>query len=194
MNQKKQRCDWCTKDSDYIKYHDEEWGVPLHDDQKLFELLCLEGAQAGLSWLTILKKRDGYREAFDHFNAEKMAVYDEAKLEQLKQDSRIVRNRLKIRAFVGNAQAYLAIRKSGTSFADYLWTFVNHTRIQNNFSLHSDIPANTPLSDAMSLQLKKAGFKFVGSTICYAFMQSSGMVNDHLISCFRHSECQAENT
>jgi len=182
------RCEWCGTDPDYVAYHDNEWGVPLRDDQKLFELLCLEGAQAGLSWLTILRKREGYRLLFDNFDAEKIAAYDETKIQELLQDARIVRNKLKVNAFVGNARAYLDNLASGTSFSDYLWQFVDGEPIQNSFESLSEIPASTQLSDAMSKQLKRDGFKFVGSTICYAFMQSAGLVNDHIVSCFRHEE------
>lgn len=188
MSDNEIRCGWCGSHADYISYHDNEWGVPLHDDQKLFELLCLEGAQAGLSWLTILRKREGYRAVFDQFDAKKIAYYDEAHIQQLKQDQRIVRNELKIRAFVTNAQAYLEILDSGISFDAYLWKFVDNQPIQNKFRDLSEVPAHTKTSDAMSKQLKRDGFKFVGSTICYAFMQSAGLVNDHLVDCFRYSE------
>ena len=182
------RCGWCGTHSDYINYHDKEWGVPIHDDQRLFELLCLEGAQAGLSWLTILRKREGYRVLFDQFDPNKIAAYDEAHIQRLKQDKRIVRNELKIRAFVSNAQAYLNVLSTGQSFNDYLWQFVDHQSLQNKFYDLSEVPANTRISDAMSKQLKRDGFKFVGSTICYAFMQSAGMVNDHLVDCFRYAD------
>lgn len=188
MQTENQRCDWCGTDADYVAYHDQEWGVPLKHNQKLFELLCLEGAQAGLSWLTVLRKRQGYRDLFDNFDAVKIARYGEARIQALKQDARIIRNDLKIRAFISNAQAYLRILESGSSFSDYLWQFVDHEPIQNQFQALPEIPANTPLSDAMSKQLKKDGFKFVGTTICYAFMQSSGMVNDHIVDCFRYHE------
>lgn len=188
MTDNRIRCGWCGTHSDYINYHDEEWGVPIHDDQRLFELLCLEGAQAGLSWLTILRKREGYRVLFDQFDPNKIAAYDEAHIQRLKQDKRIVRNELKIRAFVSNAQAYLNVLSTGQSFNDYLWQFVDHQSLQNKFYDLSEVPANTRISDAMSKQLKRDGFKFVGSTICYAFMQSAGMVNDHLVDCFRYAD------
>ncbi len=181
------RCGWCGTHTDYIHYHDNEWGVPIHEDRRLFELLCLEGAQAGLSWLTILRKREGYRTVFDQFDPTKVANYDAAQIKRLKQDKRIVRNELKIRAFVTNAQAYLRIIDSGVSFDNYLWQFVDGQPIQNRFRDASEVPAHTEISDAMSKQLKKDGFKFAGSTICYAFMQSAGMVNDHLVDCFRYS-------
>lgn len=180
------RCEWCGSDPDYVAYHDDEWGVPLRDDQKLFELLCLEGAQAGLSWLTVLRKREGYRLLFDGFDATKIVQYDENRIQALKQDPRIIRNDLKIRAFISNAEAYLNVLESGSSFNDYVWQFVDQTPTKNRFQALSEIPANTEISDQMSKHLKKDGFKFVGSTICYAFMQSSGMVNDHIASCFRY--------
>jgi DNA-3-methyladenine glycosylase I len=167
-------------------YHDQEWGVPLHDDRALFEFLVLEGAQAGLSWLTILKKRPGYRAAFDRFNPRKVARYDEAKVAALLANSAIVRNRLKVRAAVQNAQALLAVQKEFGSFDSYIWKFVDGRPIQNHWRQMHDVPARTPQSDAMSKDLKKRGFTFVGSTICYAFMQATGMVNDHLVGCFRH--------
>jgi len=192
MTDTRVRCSWCGTHTDYISYHDNEWGVPIHDNKKLFELLCLEGAQAGLSWLTILRKREGYRALFNQFDPKKVAKYDEAQIQRLKQDKRIVRNELKIRAFVTNAEAYLRIINSGTSFDSYLWQFVDNTPIQNKFRDPSEVPANTKVSDAMSKQLKSDGFKFVGSTICYAFMQSAGMVNDHLVDCFRHSELSGQ--
>ena len=182
------RCDWCGTDPEYRAYHDNEWGVPLKDDQKLFELLCLEGAQAGLSWLTILRKREGYRELFDNFDAEKIARYGDKQVNRLLHDTRIVRNKLKVNAFIGNAKAYLRIRESGQCFSNYLWQFVDHRPQQNHFLTASDVPATTATSDAMSKQLKQDGFKFVGSTICYAFMQSAGMVNDHVVHCYRHAE------
>ena len=186
----KKRCWWCGDDELYQSYHDEEWGVPLHDDQKLFEFLCLEGAQAGLSWITILKKREHYIKVYDGFDPVIVARYDDAKNAKLLQDSGIVRNRLKVGAFVKNARACLDMRDQGISLDDYFWNFVGGSPIQNNFKTNADIPANTPLSDAISKDLKKRGFTFVGSTIVYAFMQATGMVNDHLVNCFRHQEVQ----
>lgn len=180
------RCLWCGTDPIYVDYHDNEWGIPIKDDHALFELLLLEGAQAGLSWITILKKRENYRIAFDSFNAEKMATYDQDKHEKLLNDSGIVRNKLKVKAFTKNAIAYLKIRERGTSFSDFLWQFTDHKVITNQWQNASEVPVSTPKSAAMSESLKKAGFSFVGPTICYAFMQSSGMVNDHITSCFKH--------
>ncbi len=178
------RCHWCTSDPLYITYHDEEWGVPLHDDRKLFEMLNLEGAQAGLSWITILKKRENYRKAFNNFDAKKIIKYDSAKIESLMQDAGIVRNRLKIEAVVKNAHAFLAIQKEFGSFDTYIWQFVGGQPKINSWTHFGAIPAKTPESDAMSKDLKKRGFKFIGSTICYAFMQACGMVNDHVKECF----------
>jgi DNA-3-methyladenine glycosylase I len=169
-------------------YHDREWGVPLHDDRALFEFLILEGAQAGLSWSTILKKRPAYRAAFDRFHPRTVARYDEVKLAALLANPAIVRNRLKIRSAVQNAQALLAAQKEFGSFDAYIWQFVGGRPIQNRWSRMHDVPARTPQSDAMSKDLRKRGFAFVGSTICYAFMQATGMVNDHLVSCFRHPQ------
>ncbi len=185
MSKEKIRCSWCLKDDLYKRYHDEDWGTPLHDDQKLFELLCLEGAQAGLSWYTILKKRENYRKAFDNFDANKMSKYNAAKIEKLLQDEGIVRNRLKVNAFVTNAQTYLSIKKEYGSFDKYIWQFVGGKPIKNNVKGMGDVPAKTTISDAMSKDLLKKGFKFVGSTICYAFMQASGMVNDHVNDCWK---------
>ncbi len=181
------RCPWCEGFDLYRQYHDTEWGVPLRDSQMLFELLILEGAQAGLSWSTVLKKRESYREAFDNFDPKKIAKYGEKKVAELMANPGIVRNRLKVSATIGNAKAYLALEKSGVSFDQFLWSFVQNKPMQNNRRLMSDVPSKSPESDAMSKALLKAGFKFVGSTICYAFMQASGMVNDHLISCHRYS-------
>lgn len=185
MAKEKIRCSWCLKDDLYKNYHDEEWGTPLHDDQKLFELLCLEGAQAGLSWYTILKKRENYRKAFDHFDASKMAKYNAAKIQKLLKDEGIVRNRLKVNAFVTNAQTYLSIKKEYGSFDKYIWQFVDGKPIVNNVRGMGDVAAKTAVSDTMSKELLKKGFKFVGSTICYAFMQASGMVNDHANDCWK---------
>jgi DNA-3-methyladenine glycosylase I len=182
------RCTWSTSDSLSETYHDTEWGVPVRDDRALFEFLILEGAQAGLSWITILKKRDAYREAFDNFDAAKIARYKEAKLEKLLANPGIVRNRLKVHAAVSNARACLAVTKEFGGFHKYLWQFVDGRPIQNAWQVQGDIPASTPLSDAMSKDLKKRGFTFAGSTICYAFMQATGMVNDHLVSCYRYSQ------
>ena len=172
-----------------IAYHDREWGVPVHDDRGLFEFLILEGAQAGLSWSTILKKRENYRRALDDFDARKIACYDAGKVQALLADSGIVRNRLKIAATIQNAQAFLAVQKEFGRFAPYLWQFVGGQPIQNRRKSLAEIPTRTPESDAMSKDLRKRGFKFVGSTICYAFMQAVGMVNDHTVDCFRHAPC-----
>lgn len=179
------RCAWVTDDPIYIHYHDHEWGVPIYDDQQLFEFLILEGAQAGLNWLTILKRREQYRIAFDHFDAEKIAQYDDKKYQAILTDSGVIRNRLKIQSTITNAQAYLKIKNEYNSFSDYVWGFVNHEPIINKWQQHKDIPTTTEISDALSKDLKKRGFKFVGSTICYAYMQAVGMVNDHLTTCFR---------
>lgn len=183
----KTRCEWCGTDPDYVAYHDEEWGVPVHDDRKLFEMLCLEGAQAGLSWITILRKRENYRAAFDNFDAAKIARYSEAKLEKLMHNPGIVRNRLKIYGTVKNAKAFLAAQKEFGSFDKYIWQFVGGQPKLNAWRTLKEVPAKTPESDAMSKDLKKRGFTFVGSTICYAFMQATGMVNDHTVECFRYS-------
>jgi DNA-3-methyladenine glycosylase I len=183
------RCRWAIDVSpEYTAYHDREWGVPSFDDRHLFEMLILEGAQAGLSWSTILKKRDGYRRAFDGFDPVKMARYTEAKKARLRGDTGIVRNRLKIEAAIGNARAYLALVESGTDLSDFVWAFVDGRPIQNHWRNASQVPASTPLSDSLSRELKRRGFKFTGSTICYAFMQTVGMVNDHTVDCFRHAE------
>ena len=179
------RCWWCGEDSLYQSYHDHEWGVPVHDERDLFEFLCLEGAQAGLSWITILRKREHYRLVFDQFDAHKIARYDEVKIADLLGDAGIVRNKLKVNGFVKNARAYLALLEQGLSLDSYLWNFVDGETIQNNWQSPRDIPANTPISDAMSKDLKKRGFTFVGGTICYAFMQAAGLVNDHLSDCYR---------
>ncbi len=189
MNSKK-RCQWCGDDPLYQHYHDTEWGVPLRDDQQLFEFLILEGAQAGLSWITVLRKREHYRAAFDNFNPEKIVRYTPARIEKLLQNPGIIRNRLKIESTIRNARAYLNIKEKQDSFADYLWQFVDGTPIQNCWNSIKEVPASTPASDHMSKVLKKDGFNFVGSTICYAHMQATGMVNDHLVDCFRHQECK----
>jgi DNA-3-methyladenine glycosylase I len=179
------RCAWCGVDPLYIRYHDEEWGVPVHDDRRLFEMLVLEGAQAGLSWITILRKRPAYRKAFDRFDARKIAKYDARKKRALLADAGIVRNRLKIDAAVTNARAFLAVKKEFGSFDAYIWQFVGGRPIVRLSNGLADIPALSPESDAMSRDLKKRGFRFIGSTICYAFMQAVGMVNDHTKGCFR---------
>jgi DNA-3-methyladenine glycosylase I len=186
MNDSLKRCSWANGDL-YIAYHDREWGVPVHDDRHLFEMLILEGAQAGLSWITILKKRENYRRAFDHFDARKMARYDARKVQALLADPGIVRNRLKVNAAVQNAKAFLALQKEFGSFDKYIWQFVGGKTIQNSWK-KGQVPARTAESDAMSKDLLKRGFKFVGSTICYAFMQAVGMVNDHAVDCFRHKK------
>jgi len=186
MTAKKIRCAWATSDLLYTKYHDEEWGVPLHNDRKLFEMLLLEGAQAGLSWITILKKRENYRKSFDNFDPEKIARYTGKKIERLLKDEGIVRNRLKVEAFVLNAKAFLAVRQEFETFDRYIWQFVGGVPRLNARRTLKDIPATTPESDAMSRDLKARGFTFVGSTICYAFMQAVGMVNDHTTGCFRY--------
>jgi DNA-3-methyladenine glycosylase I len=183
-----QRCAWARDDLS-IAYHDKEWGVPIHDDRALFEFLILEGAQAGLSWTTILKKRPAYRKAFDQFNAKKVARYDDAKIAALLANAEIVRNRLKIHAAVRNAQAFLKVQQEFGSFDKYIWEFVGLSPLRNRRRRLQDVPARTPQSDAMSKDLLKRGFTFVGSTICYAFMQATGMVNDHLVTCFRYEEC-----
>jgi DNA-3-methyladenine glycosylase I len=184
----KQRCEWCGDDPLYVAYHDDEWGVPVHDDRHLFEMLILEGAQAGLSWSTILKKRENYRKAFDNFDAKKIAKYDKAKVAKLLADHGIVRNRLKIAATIQNARAFLEVQKEFDSFDRYIWHFVDGKPKQNKWKSLKEIPPKTAESDAMSKDLKKRGFSFVGSTICYAFMQAVGMVNDHVVTCFRYRE------
>lgn len=183
-------CTWAQSHELNHHYHDTEWGVPLHDDRMLFEFLMLEGAQAGLSWLTILKKRENYRKAFDGFDAEKMARYSEKKLEKLMEDEGIIRNRLKIASAVLNAKAYLAVQKEYGSFDKYIWQFVGGKPVVNGWTSMSQVPAKTSQSDAMSKDLLKRGFKFVGSTICYAFMQATGMVNDHTVDCWRFKAVQ----
>lgn len=184
----KTRCGWCAADPLYIDYHDREWGVPLHDDRLLFESLVLDGAQAGLSWLTILKKREHYRAAFDRFDVEQIARYDEARIALLLQNPGIVRNRRKVEAAVTNARAVLAVRERHGSLDAFLWRYVDGQPRQNRWTSLAQIPATTPESDRMARDLKKLGFTFVGSTICYAFMQAVGMVNDHVTDCFRHGE------
>src|SRR5580704_8435383 len=181
------RCHWATNELN-LPYHDEEWGVPLHDDRALFELLILEGAQAGLSWDTVLKKRPRYRDVFDGFEVEKVARYDKQKVRELLKDAGIIRNTLKIAATIGNAQAFLEVQREFGSFDAYIWRVVGGSPKQNSWKTHKRLPAKTAESDAMSKDLQKRGFRFVGSTICYAFMQATGMVNDHLVSCFRYAE------
>jgi DNA-3-methyladenine glycosylase I len=185
----KDRCDWPGDNKLMIEYHDTEWGVPLHDDRKLFEFLLLDNAQAGLSWQTILNKRENYRKAFDNFDPAKIARYTERKIASLLDNPGIVRNRLKVRSAVTNAQIFLDIQAECGSFDSYIWQFVDGATIRNRWKTLGDIPATSHESDAMSKAMKKRGFKFVGSTICYAFMQSAGMVNDHLTRCFRHEQC-----
>ena len=182
-----QRCLWAASEPN-LSYHDTQWGVPVHDDRLLFEMLILEGAQAGLSWTTILNKRENYRRAFDNFDAKKIARYGARKVEQLLADPGIVRNRLKVAATITNAKAFLAVQKEFGSFDAYIWSFVKGKPIQNRRKSFKEVPARTPESDAMSKDLLKRGFKFVGSTICYAFMQAVGMVNDHTVDCFRHEK------
>lgn len=184
----KKRCEWVGSDPLYIAYHDTEWGVPLHDDRKLFEFLILEGMQAGLSWLTILKKRENFRRAFDDFDPEKIARYDHRKVQALLSDAGIIRNRLKIQAAIQNARAFLEVQEKFGSFDAYMWQFVDGKPRVNAWRTLAEIPTRTPESDAMSKELKKRGFKFVGSTICYAHMQAVGMVNDHTVDCFRYRE------
>jgi DNA-3-methyladenine glycosylase I len=181
------RCGWAKNDL-AIKYHDEEWGVPLHDDQRLFEFLILESAQAGLSWDTILAKRENYRKAFDNFDAKKIAEYDDKKFDELMQNAGIIRNKLKIKSAINNANAFLKVVDEFDSFDKYIWSFVYGTPIRSKFYSIDEIPAVTEISDEMSEDLKKRDFNFIGSTICYAFMQATGMVNDHVVSCFRYNE------
>ncbi len=183
-----ERCNWSTSSEIMIKYHDEEWGVPLHDDRLLFEFFVLEGFQAGLSWQIVLKKREAFREAFDRFNPEIIAEYTPDKIEELVQNKAIIRNRMKIKACVNNAQRFLEVQKEFGSFDKYIWGFVNGKPIVNEFKSLKELPAKTELSDKLSADLKKRGFKFVGSTVIYAHMQATGMVNDHLVSCFRYKE------
>jgi DNA-3-methyladenine glycosylase I len=183
------RCPW-AKGEEYIAYHDREWGVPVHDDRRLFEFLILEGAQAGLSWETILKKRENYRAAFDRFDPAVVARYGKRKVESLLKNPGIVRHRLKVESAVGNAKAFLAVQEEFGDFDRFVWSFVGGEPKQNRWRSIKDVPAVTPESDALSKELKRRGFRFVGSTICYAFMQAVGMVNDHLVDCFRHAELQ----
>jgi DNA-3-methyladenine glycosylase I len=181
------RCEWAGSDPLYIKYHDKEWGIPVYNDRKLFEMLILEGAQAGLSWITVLKKRPHYRKVFDRFDPLKIAQYDKRKVNILLKDPGIIRNRLKVESTILNAQRYLEIKAEHGRFSDFLWQFVDGQPIQNHWQSMQQLPATTKASDAMSKELKRLGFKFVGSTICYAFMQAVGMVNDHTTDCFCHA-------
>jgi DNA-3-methyladenine glycosylase I len=187
------RCDWCGTDPIYQKYHDEEWGLPCFDEQTLFEFLILEGAQAGLSWITILKKRENFRRAYSNFNPQKMARFNEKKVLGLLQDKGIIRNELKIRSAIHNAQRYLDLCDSQSSLSDFLWQFIDGAPIRNKWKLHQQIPATTAISDTISREMKKRGFKFFGSTICYAFMQATGMVNDHLVNCHRYQQCNLKH-
>jgi DNA-3-methyladenine glycosylase I len=185
------RCPWSLGSAQYIAYHDHEWGVPVHDDRRLFEFIVLEGAQAGLSWSTVLHKRENYRKAFDAFDPEKVARYSPKRVEKLLRNPGIIRNRLKVESAVGNARAFLAVQEAFGSFDRYIWDFVDGKPVQNRWKSIKQVPARTPLSDKISAELKKRGFRFVGSTIVYAHMQATGMVNDHLVGCFRHPELQA---
>lgn len=182
------RCDWVTDDPLIVRYHDKEWGKPVHDDRRLFGLVILEGAEAGLNWMIILRRRDAYREAFADFDPEKVAGFDRRKVEALMKNEAIIRNRLKIESAIRNARAYLSLRESGTTLSNFMWQFVNGKPKINRWKSSSQIPVSTPESDAMSKAMKKAGFTFFGTTICYAHMQAAGMVNDHLVDCFRYRE------
>jgi len=188
------KCEWCLGDPLYESYHDNEWGIPCFDDHTLFEFLVLESAQAGLSWITILKKRENYRQAFANFDAKKIAQFDQNKVDQLLQNPGIIRNKLKINSTISNAQQYLMVQQQYGSFANYFWAFVDGKPIQNKWPSLSKVPTFTPLAEAISKDMKKKGFKFFGKTICYAYMQAVGMVNDHTITCFRHRECQTTTT
>ncbi len=185
------RCGWCESSELMMQYHDEEWGVPVHDDRKLFEFMVLDAFQAGLSWAIILNKREGFREAFRNFEPERIVRLRRSTIEKLVQNPRIIRNRLKIEATVSNARRFLQVQDEFGSFDRFIWSFVNHRSVQNRWSRLSRVPSRTPLSDAMSKALRERGFKFTGSTICYAFMQAAGLVNDHVTSCFRHDEISA---
>ena len=184
----KSRCGWAGKEEIYVKYHDEEWGVPVRDDQKQFEFLILETFQAGLSWITILRKRENFRKTFDNFDYKKIASYNEEKIQSLLEDEGIIRNKLKVRATVTNAQAFMKVQKEFGSFCDYIWGFVDHKPVNEKRKTLKDIPATSELSDKISKDLKKRGFKFVGSTVVYAHLQATGIINDHVVDCFRHSE------
>jgi DNA-3-methyladenine glycosylase I len=183
-----ERCDWPSNNALMIQYHDDEWGTPLHDDAKLFEYLVLDAFQAGLSWQTILNKRENFRQAFDSFDFQKIALYDDVKIEELMNNAGIIRNRLKIKATIGNAKAFISIQREFGSFDNFIWQFTNHQSIDNELSSLKVMPVKSAESDAMSKALIARGFKFVGSTICYAFMQAAGMMNDHLLKCYRHEE------
>ena len=185
---KNQRCDWCGNDPLYVEYHDNEWGVPVFDDAKLFEFLILETFQAGLSWITVLKKRENFRVAFDGFNYKKIATYNEAKFNELLKNKGIIRNKLKIKATISNAVAFMEVQKEFGSFSKYIWKFVNGKPLKNTYKTLNEVPATTALSEIISKDLKKRGFKFVGSTVIYAHMQATGMVNDHITTCFRYQE------
>ena len=182
------RCSWCGNDPLYVEYHDSEWGVPVYDDAKLFEFLILETFQAGLSWITVLRKRENFRKAFDNFNYKKIATYNEAKFEELIQDAGIIRNKLKIKATISNANAFISVQQEFGSFSNYIWKFTKGKPIKNKWKNLNGLPATTELSDVVSKDLKKRGFKFVGSTVIYAHMQATGMINDHVIDCFRYNE------
>ena len=182
------RCAWCGNDPLYVEYHDSEWGVPIYDDDKLFEFLILETFQAGLSWITVLRKRENFRKAFDHFDYKKIAQYDEKKFDSLLQNEGIIRNKLKIKATITNAIAFMEVQKEFGSFSKYIWQFIDGKPIKNKYNNMSELPANNHLSDTISADLKNRGFKFVGSTVIYAHMQATGMVNDHVTSCFRYNE------
>jgi len=182
------RCGWAGPDQIYLDYHDHEWGVPVYDDRLLFEFLILEGAQAGLSWITILKKRDAYRKLFHNFDAEKIARFSRTKIEQLLKNSAIIRNRLKIESTIDNARAFLQVQEEFDNFSDYIWQFVDGRPVQNKWKSDQQVPASTKRSEAMSRDLKRRGFRFVGPTICYAYMQATGIVNDHITTCFRHTQ------
>ncbi|PLX00527.1 MAG: DNA-3-methyladenine glycosylase I [Marinilabiliales bacterium] len=188
MKENSPRCPWATNDPLYIKYHDEEWGNPVYDDETLFEFLILETFQAGLSWITILRKRENFRKAFDNFNYIKIAQYDQKKIDSLLSDAGIIRNKLKINATISNAQAFMKVQKEFGSFSNYIWGFVDGKPVINYFKSMNELPATTPLSDLISKDLKKRGFKFVGSTVIYAHMQATGMVNDHLTTCYKHPD------
>lgn len=186
-----QRCSWCGTDPDYVAYHDEVWGRPEYNSQALFEKLCLDGQQAGLSWITILRRQAGYQAAFDQFDPYRIARYGEADVQSRLQDTRIIRNRLKIESIIRNARSYLAMDEAGESFSDFLWSFVDGRPVQNVWRTMAEVPVHTPQAEAMSKALKKRGFNFVGPTIVYAFMQATGMVNDHLVSCPVYEDCRA---
>jgi len=189
----KTRCEWGNSSDIYQKYHDEEWGTPVYDDQKLFEFLVLESAQAGLSWITILKRREGYRKAFSNFDPFLVSKYDEKDVETLMQDTGIIRNRLKIEAAINNARAFLKIQEEFGSFSNYMWGFVGNKPLVNHFEKLSDIPAKTELSELISKDMKKRGFKFLGATVVYSHLQATGLVNDHLVYCYRHGEISSQN-